>query len=297
MKWFRKKRPDPDGPRDPGPRRRGAEPSGPPPGELFDWRSYDAVAEEYERVHAPYTAQPATDLRQLAGAESQSRIIDIGTGTALAVEIAQTTAAVAVGIDPAPRLLQVARRRHPGVRVAAADVLDLPFNEETFDIAIANFSLPHFRKLDTALFDVRRVLRPGGRLAVSTWEWGEDELTRTWRQLAEETVGPEILRSGVGDETPWAEKLGNAARLETVLRDAGFRPVSVQKKTYRVEMPLEDYVLSQEVEAVGRFVRAMLGERLWEGFRHRARQVYGERFGRQVVDFRYALLAVGTKPS
>jgi hypothetical protein len=71
----------------------------------------------------------------------------------------------------------------------------------------------------------------------------------------------------------------------------------VEKRTYKVEMSLEDYVVSHEVEAVGRFVRAMLGDRLWEGFKARVRQAYRDRFGEQIVDFRYAFLAVGTKPS
>lgn len=290
MPLFRRKKRDqpPDDP---------ARPGKSPAGEQFDWRSYDAVAEEYERVHAPYTAPVAADLLALTGAGADARVLDVGTGTALAVEAAQPSVSLAVGVDPAPLLLGVARRRHPGVRVAAADVLDLPFREETFDAATANFALPYFRKLDTALFDVIRVLRRGGRLGASTWEWGDDELSGTWRRLAEETVGEQMLRTSVRDETPWAERLGNKAGLEQALRDAGLRPVSVEKRTYKVEMPLEDYILSQEVEAVGRFVRAMLGERLWEGFRARARNAYRERFGEHVVDFRYAFLAVGTKPN
>lgn len=295
MAWFKKRKSsEPQQTGEPAPVARPG--ASPPAGDVFDWRSYDAVAEEYERVHAPYTAQPAVDLIALAGPAPEARLLDIGTGTAQALEMEQQRVGLAIGVDPAPRLLAVARRLRPQVHVAAADVLDLPFAAETFDIAIANFALPYFRKLDTALFDVVRILRRGGRLAASTWEKGEDELTRTFRQMAEESVGPEILRSGIGDETPWAERLGVPARLETTLRDAGLRPVSVERRTYRVEMPLEDYVVSQEVEAVGRFVHAMLGERLWEGFRTRVRKVYSERFGDHIVDFRYALLAAGTKP-
>jgi SAM-dependent methyltransferase len=292
MSWFRKKKRE----QPPRPSGRPA-PAHAPASESFDWRSYDSVAAEYERVHAPYTAQTAADLLQLSGAGADARVLDVGTGTARAVEAAQSSVSLAVGVDPAPAMLAVARRQRPGVRIAAADVLDLPFRAETFDAAIANFSLPYFRKLDTALFDVVRVLRRGGRLAVSTWEWGDDELSATWRKLAEDTVGEEILRTSVLDEAPWAEALGNPARLETALRDAGLRPVTVSKRTYRVEMPLEDYVLSHEVEAAGRFVLAMLGEDLWQGFRTRTRQAYADRFGDPIVDFRYALLAVGTKPA
>jgi len=269
-------------------------------GRGIDRRSYDLVAEDYERVQAPYTAEPVRDLLTLAAAAPGSKVLDVGTGTALAVETTEGivgTGGVAIGVDAAARMLEVAHASRPNLRLAAAEVLDLPFSDQTFDVVAANFALPYFRKLETALFEIMRVLRPEGRVAVSVYSSHEDDLTKTWRQLVEESIGPDVLRAGIKEEIPWAAKLGDAKRLETTLRDNGFRPVRVERRKYRFQIPREDYIIGHEIEATGRFVRRMLGPELWERFRERVRTRYAERFPETLLDFRDVLLAVGTKPS
>jgi SAM-dependent methyltransferase len=282
-RWFRSKRAGQDGGTRSTPPR-----LAPAKTPADDWRSYDEVAADYERVHAPLTRQPAADLLALAGAS-----------TAMGVELAGRSVSpggLAIGVDPAVEMLVVARRARPGALVAGAEAINLPFREATFDVVTANFTLAYFTKLDTGLFDLVRVLRPGGRLAASAWAAGEDELTRTWRQLAEEAVGREILTTGLADEAPWAKRLSDAARLEATLRDSGLRPVRVERREYRMSLSREDYLVGQETEAAGRFVRMMLGPALWESFRERARRAFAERFPEQLVDLRDVLLGVGTKP-
>lgn len=265
----------------------------------FDWRSYDPVAEEYERVHAGYTSAPVRDLLTGARATPGMRVLDVGTGTAIAVEITQDAvgpSGLAVGVDPAARMLEVAHAERPGLALAAAEVLDLPFLDESFDLVVANFALPYFRKLDTSLFEMKRVLKPGGLLAVSMYSTHEDDLTRTWRLLCEEAVSRDVLKAGIKEEMPWGQKLGDPKRLEQTLRDDGFRPVKVEKRKYRLEIPREDYIVGHEIEASGRYVRKMLGPQLWERFRERARARYAERFPETLLDFRDVLLAFATKP-
>jgi len=264
-----------------------------------DWRSYDRVAREYERVHAEYTAAPVRDLLAAAHVGSGMGVLDVGTGTALTVSMTQDVIGadgLAVGIDPAVQMLHVAHEERPGLRLAAAEVLDLPFRDASFDVIVANFALPYFRKLDTALFDMARALKPGGCIAVSVYSNHEDDLSRTWRLLCEEAVGRDVLRAGISEEIPWAHKLGDSKRLEQTLRDDGFRPVKVTKHKYRIEIPREDYIVGHEIEATGRYVRKMLGPLLWDRFRERARARYAERFPETLLDFRDVLIAIGTKP-
>lgn len=293
MAWFRKdkpKKPRPGSSRPPAPSRR--PPSSPAaPVAAFDWRSYDSVAQDYARLHGPHTAIVAADLIQMIGVPDDGVVLDVGTGTGDA--LARGGDRRIVGVDPAPLMLRFA----PAGRVAAAEAINLPFRDDTFDAVTANFSMPYFTKLDTALFDIRRVLKPGGTLGVAVWGAGEDDLTKTWRILVEEAIGRDILKAGLKDEAPWAEKLSDKGRLESVLRDAGFRPVSVQARRYKFEAGRDDYIRSHEIEAAGRYARAMLGERLWPNFQQRVRTAYESKFPERLVDFRDVLLAVATNPA
>ena len=139
---------------------------------MDDWRSYDSVAETYARIHAPRLAEPARDLVELTGIEAGWRVLDVGTGTGVAAFAAAGTGANVVGIDEAPGMLRVARSADGSLPVATAIAIDLPFRDGTFDALLANFVLAHFTKYKTALFDMKRVLRPGGRLGLTpktTW--------------------------------------------------------------------------------------------------------------------------------
>lgn len=278
------------------PTRPGSRPQPAAPVAPFDWRSYDSVAEDYARIHGAHTAIVAADVLDRVGAGPGKRILDVGTGTGDALTVAENAdpGGIVVGVDSAPGMLRVAMSQH---LVAAAEVVNLPFNDDTFDGVMANFALPYFTKLDTALFDIRRVLKPGGILCVAVWGAGEDDLTKTWRVLVEESIGRDILKAGLKDEAPWAEKLSDKHKLETVLRDAGFRPVTVEAKRYKFEATRDDYIRGHEIEAAGRYTKVMLGERLWPNFQKRVRAAYEAKFPEQLVDFRDVLLGVAHKPA
>lgn len=265
---------------------------------MNDWRRYDTVAETYERVRAPVTAAVAADLVGLAAPAAGARVLDVGSGTGVAAEAAASAvpAGVVVGTDLSVEMLRVASRARPGLRLIAAEAIQLPFRDASFDAVLANFVLTEFTRYDTALFDLIRVLRPGGTLAAAVWETHEDELNRTWRALVEQTIGKEMLRSALREATPWAERFGDPARFEDTLRQSGLRPVRVERRSYRFTMTREDYVEEQSTRALGRFVHGMLGARGWDSFLQRARSRFASGFGQNVEDSRDVLLAVGTKP-
>jgi SAM-dependent methyltransferase len=254
-----------------------------------DWRRYDEVADDYARAVAPQLRPIAVDLVAFAEVPASGRLLDVGTGTGVVLQAPGQLHAF--GVDPSVPML---KRGRAGT-IAAADTINLPFRTDTFHAATAAFVLPLFRKLDTALFDVIRVLRPGGVLAVATWEEGEDELQKTWRELAERAVGLELLRDELRDVEPWAAVGGDRARLEQALRDAGLHPVRVERRQYKLNISRADYITEKTTEATGRFVRGMLADE-WPAFLEQARAAYAESFPEMLVDFRDVLLSVGTKP-
>ena len=263
---------------------------------MTDFRLYAGVADTYERVRAPITRQVAADLVALAA--PAGRVLDVGTGTGVGLDAAGTAGpgAAPIGVDRSLEMLATGRAARPDARFAAAEANQLPFGAESFDVVLANFVLAEVPHYDTVLYDLARVLRRGGRLASSTWVWEMDELTRAWTQLVEEAIGEEMIASARQEASPWDERFGNRDGLENAFRDAGFHPVTVERRSYRFAMSRDDYIAEHATRTLGRFVRQMLGERDWGAFLERARVVYERTFPPAIEDTRDVLLAVGTKP-
>jgi len=265
----------------------------------MSWRSYDDVAETYERVHAPHLAEVGRDLVALARPSAGGSALDVGTGTGVTADAATDLvgdAGVSVGVDISLEMMLAGRPARPRPRFVGGEVIDLPFRDATFEIVTGNFVLHHFTRYETALFDMLRVLRPGGRLAVSAWGPGLDDLERTWRSLVEQAVGPEMLRDVQRQASPWRDKFEQRDALQEALSSAGLRKVRVEQREYRFRFALDDWLDGRAAFPAGRFLREMVGTESFSAFLDRARGVYRDRFSDPVNDFRDVWLAVGTKP-
>ncbi|MGZ4132447.1 MAG: class I SAM-dependent methyltransferase [Actinomycetota bacterium] len=262
---------------------------------MDDWRSYDTVAETYERIQAPLTLQPARDLLDLAELAAGERLLDVGTGTAVLAGAALERDAVAVGVDPSFGMLRVARKVRPEVPVAAGDTLDLPFRTGTFDVVAASFVLAQFQKADTALFDLIRVTRPGGRLVFATWADGRDAFTQTWLEIVDTVMPAAMLEPTLESTYPNRDRFRYRGKLEETLIDAGLKHVRTERASYEQRYAREDYVESLAIGSTGRFVRQMLGETGWASLMDRARAVFAERFPDPLHDKRDVILSLGVK--
>jgi ubiquinone/menaquinone biosynthesis C-methylase UbiE len=262
-----------------------------------DWRRYDSVAGSYETNVAPRTALPARDLASLMDIPKGGRVLDVGTGTGVGARAAlEAGAGLVVGVDPSIPMLARAAREGGMARFVAAETIDLPFREASFDAIVSLFAVSHFQKADTALFDMFRVLRSGGRMGVAVWGSGDDEFTRAWYAVAEQYAEHALLQDAYNRAMPGAERFSDPIRLKEALHDAGLRDIWVERRQYRFEMTAEEYLSGRESLAMGRFLRQMLGEEIWEIFRRRVREAFAERFPPEFNDFRDVILAVGHEP-
>jgi SAM-dependent methyltransferase len=100
-------------------------------------------------------------------AAAPGRVLEVGCGWGeLAEWIARKTGADVVAVDLSPRMVDLARER--GVDARLADVEELPFADETFDVVVAAWMLYHVPDLERGLAEIARVLRPGGTLVAAT---------------------------------------------------------------------------------------------------------------------------------
>jgi ubiquinone/menaquinone biosynthesis C-methylase UbiE len=120
---------------------------------------------------AVYTDVSGPDARELvfeAVAEVEpQKVLEVGSGEGeLAERVQRDLGCEVVAIDQSERMVELTRAR--GVDARVADVCELPFEDESFDVAVAAWMLYHVADVDRALRELARVLRPGGRLVAVT---------------------------------------------------------------------------------------------------------------------------------
>lgn len=173
-------------------------------------------AVDFATIAEPSNCREYVFLQSRLGVGSGDRLLDVACGSGLALELARMRGAECAGIDASHRLIEVARDRNPGSDIRVGDMNDLPWDDESFDVATSFRGI--WGTTPDAIADVRRVLRPGGRVAMTVWgdvgkssgawmflplRWAED--TKVDNQAQMVSLG----RPGVG---------------ERFLSDAGFEP-------------------------------------------------------------------------
>ena len=120
---------------------------------------------------AIYTEVTGPDAREIvfeavAAVEPRS-VLEVGCGEGELAERLQRALGVAVvAVDQSERMVELARAR--GVDARLGDVQELPFDDGSFDVAVAAWMLYHAPDLDRAVGELARVLRRGGRLVAAT---------------------------------------------------------------------------------------------------------------------------------
>ncbi len=130
---------------------------------------FDRIAPVYDAMNRVMTVGLDRRWRRLAVelvVQPGDRVLDACCGTGdLALE-AQRQGGRVVGLDFSERMLERARRKSQTVEWLQGDLLALPFPDGSFDSATVGFGVRNVADLELALRELRRILRPGGRLAV-----------------------------------------------------------------------------------------------------------------------------------
>ena len=134
---------------------------------VVDWGAgkYETTAAELEPV-----AQAVVRRAELSAGDD---VVDLACGTGNAALLAAAQGAQVVGVDAAPRLLEVARERARSQAVRLdlrqGDLLAVPIDDATADVVLSVFGVIFARDPEQSLREIARVLRPGGRALLSAW--------------------------------------------------------------------------------------------------------------------------------
>lgn len=171
------------------------------------------------------TYRPVHDavLRELA-AEPCARVLDVGCGTGrLAARLVEAPSVLmVVGLDFSAGMLEQARARlgsAPAAALVRGDATRLPFADAAFDAAVSTEAFHWFPDQDAALAEIRRVLRPGGRLLLAL-------VSPPFELIADAF---EVGMRMVGQPLWWT----TPSRLAAQVTRAGFR-VESQRRVFRI---------------------------------------------------------------
>lgn len=262
-------------------------------------RIYDDVAETYERVNVPRMfAAPGRVLAEAVAPARGARVLDVGAGTGAVARAAREAAgddALVVAADASAGMLHAARSA--GLNDCVVAMLpDLPFASAAFDVVTSAFVLTHLDDADLAAHEMKRVLRPGGKVGLSAWYPGDDDAAREWSRVVREHIDPPRLEAAVRETLPGDDRFARPGSLSDLLAAAGFEAIVARDHRVECAMTVDEYVASREVCATGRALRALLTPDQWQRCRDDARAALSARFPGSIRFSRGFHTAVGSRP-
>ena len=193
-----------------------------------------ANASAYQRFMGRYSDKLSHEFARAAGVGPGQHVIDVGCGSgALTVVLAEIVGAENVaGVDPSEPFVAEARTRVPGADLRVGPAESLPFEDASFDAALSQLVFHFVQDPAQSVAEMRRVTRPGGRVAACVWDMtGGMTMLRSYWDAAREAgaTGPdEIERFG-----------GRPGQVAQLWRDAGLRDVVDESLT--VSADYEDF--------------------------------------------------------
>ena len=131
---------------------------------------FDRIAPVYDGWAGGQHARVAARLVELAAPRKDEQALDVGTGTGLVAHLVapKVLPGTVFGIDLSERMLSIARsKKGKNLQFLGMAAEDLVFRPETFDLVTMGEALAYFADPTSALQEAARVLRAGGRLALS----------------------------------------------------------------------------------------------------------------------------------
>ena len=191
-------------------------------------------ADSYDRFMGRYSAPLAPAFADFAGIGRGTRVLDVGCGPgALTAELVRRAGADSVAaVDPSPPFVAAARERHPGVDVREAPAESLPFEDGTFDAALAQLVVHFMSDPVAGIREMARVTRTGGTVAACVWDLagGQAPISTLWTAAHEldPNVSDESWRAGAREGH--LEQLFGDARLGEI--QGTLLSVTVEHETF-----------------------------------------------------------------
>jgi SAM-dependent methyltransferase len=263
----------------------------------FESAGWEEVAVAYDGYFGSLTGQTIEPLLDAASVGAGTRVLDVATGPGHVAGHASRRGALAVGVDIARAMVELARKLHPGLDFREADAQALPFEDACFDAVVGNFAILHLGRPEHAVAEFVRTLAPGGALALTVWGLPVrmriigvlvDVVQEVGATPPEDLpVGPDFFRFSVDDE------------FERLLREGGLEDCGIETIAFTHRVASADELWDGLTGATVRMSALVMAQP------EETRQEIREGFDRRMDDFQTAdgfelpvsvKLASGRKP-
>ena len=198
--------------------------------------SFAVSGGDYGRFMGRYSEQLAPAFADLAGVAARMRVLDVGCGPgALTAELARRVGAERVAAaDPAEHFVEACRARVPGADVRVAPAEALPFEDGSFDAALAQLVFSFVPDAPAGAAEMRRVVSSGGAVAGCMWAAGDGmEMLRTFWGAAAALVDSD---AGAAESRM---RYRTREELEELAESAGLTEVKIERLA--IEARYEDF--------------------------------------------------------
>lgn len=201
--------------------------------ERAGWADAD-IAQGYASTFDRATRHVASALAGHVGAGPGQHILDFCTGHGVVASALVAQGAKVTGLDFSPTMIALAKAALPEAAFVEGDAMDMPFGDANFEAATAGFGVPHLPDPSKGMAEVARVMKPGGRLAVSIWRGRGSDGAMGWLFEAVAQEGDPSVRLPPG---PDAHALCDADVACGLLEPAGFTDVAVHDIASSLQVP------------------------------------------------------------
>ena len=199
----------------------------------MNWGATPAAAPRMYQDYLVPGMFEALTVRTVAHLEAPAgmRVLDVACGTGVLSRALTRAGARVTGLDLSPPMLAIARELSPEIEFIEASADAIPFGDDEFDAATCQQGLQFFPNRQLALTQIRRVVKPGGKVVVACWcdphQGGIGAIATALTKHAGDEAGEMMLAPFV---------INREGDLQGLMEEVGFTDVSVVRETIEAQV-------------------------------------------------------------
>ena len=207
-------------------------------------KMFDGVANRYDFLNDFLSLGRTKAWRKMVtstiGPKPGLKILDIAAGTGSSTRPLVDAGADVIALDFSTGMIEIGRKRHKDIKFVQGDALNLPFEENFFDVTTISFGLRNTSNIDSALKDSLRVTKSGGKIVIAEFSHPSNSIFRfiylNYLMRAIPIISKKISKNPdayvylAESIRAWPNQEGLASKM----RDAGWKSVAWQDLTFGI---------------------------------------------------------------